>query len=352
MVVSKFWKLGGGRCVPSEGAKSGHAVQGSAGTSELSKPVGASTAVRAARSRRVAEKRCVKTAGVAGRRLRAPGSVAFAGVRVSFTAPTSEGRHYRRVGPKAPVIAAGGLMLASVRLENDCRSLPARGPQMDETIEPMSLNEVIKIAESKPQKGEFYTLSPDMRGSRGHGVVFENDKNFPLPANLRLEQSGSGIKEFKDVPRLRQSHPDQMVNDLDSSFRGYWLVSETLKNVFESLDPEAFSFAKCEFTLYDGSQAAPHYFCEVIREVDALDEDASVVKILTEGYPRGKHYNLAGGASLIFKKDLLREAHVFRTPYNSGLVICDRFFRDALIKHGFGKGRNSRGVWLRDAADY
>ncbi|CAD0322929.1 hypothetical protein NCPPB940_17290 [Xanthomonas hortorum pv. taraxaci] len=56
MVVSKFWKLGGGRCVPSEGAESGHAVQGSAGTSELSKPARASTAVRTAKPRRAAEK--------------------------------------------------------------------------------------------------------------------------------------------------------------------------------------------------------------------------------------------------------------------------------------------------------
>ncbi|MFB9115133.1 imm11 family protein [Xanthomonas arboricola pv. corylina] len=222
---------------------------------------------------------------------------------------------------------------------------------MDETIQRMNMNEATRVTENGPHKGEFYTLSPDMRGSRGHGVVFENKASFPLPTHLSLEQSGSGIKEFSDVPRLRQSQPDQMVNDLDSSFRGYWLVSDPLKELFESIDSEAFSFAKCEFTLYNGSQAAPHYFCEIIREIDALDEEASTVKILTEGYPKGKHYSLAGGASLAFKKEIVGAAHIFRTPYNGGLVICDRLFRDALIEHGFGKGRNSRGVWLSDAAD-
>ncbi|MBB5882943.1 hypothetical protein GGR60_002866 [Xanthomonas arboricola] len=222
---------------------------------------------------------------------------------------------------------------------------------MDETIEPMNMNEAREVAGSRPQRGEFYTLSPDMRGSQGHGVVFENKADFPLPRHLSVEQSSGGIKGFRDIPRLRQAQPDRMVNDLDSSFRGYWLVSDQLKKLFDSIDPEAFSFAKCDFTLYDGSQAAPHYFCEVIREIDALDEQASTVKILTEGYPKGKHYNLAGGASLTFRKEILGSAHVFRTPYNSGLVICDRLFRDALIDHGFGKGRNSRGVWLSDAAD-
>lgn len=228
---------------------------------------------------------------------------------------------------------------------------PPKGGPMDETIQSMNMNEATRVTENGPQKGEFYTLSPDMRGSLGHGVVFENKASFPLPTHLSLEQSGSGIKEFSDVPRLRQSQPDQMVNDLDSSFRGYWLVSDPLKELFESIDSEAFSFAKCEFTLYNGSQAAPHYFCEVIREIDALDEEASTVKILTEGYPKGKHYSLAGGASLVFKKEIVGAAHIFRTPYNGGLVICDRLFRDALIEHGFGKGRNSRGVWLSDAAD-
>ncbi|WP_134954700.1 imm11 family protein, partial [Xanthomonas citri] len=129
-------------------------------------------------------------------------------------------------------------------------------------------------------------------------------------------------------------------------------VSEPLKEVFESVDSKAFAFAKCELTLYDGSQAAPHYFCEVIREIDALDEEASTVKILTEGYPKGKHYSLVGGASLVFRRDMLGPAHVFRTPYNGALVICDRLFRDALIEHGFGKARAPRGVWLCDAADY
>lgn len=215
----------------------------------------------------------------------------------------------------------------------------------------MNMNEVRQVAE-KPRKGEFYRLRPDMRGSQGHGVVFENEKNFPLPSHMSLDESGGGIKEFRDTPRLRQSKRDQMVNDLDSSFRGYWLVSEPLKEVFESIDSKGFSFAKCELTLYDGSQAAPHYFCEVIREIDALDEETSTVKILTEGYPKGKHYSLVGGARLAFKKDMLGSAHVFRTPYNGALVICDRLFRDALIEHGFGKARESRGVWLSDAADY
>ncbi|WAT13703.1 imm11 family protein [Xanthomonas fragariae] len=213
--------------------------------------------------------------------------------------------------------------------------------------------EVQTTTKNIPQKGEFYVLGPDMRGSRGHGVVFENENKFPWPPHMHIGPSSAGIKEFKEVPRLRQSRPNDMPSDLDSDFRGYWLVSEPLKQLFESIDPEGFEFASCDFILNDGSKAPAHYLCDIVRVIDAIDEDASKVKILTEGYSKqGKHYSLAGGASLAFRKTVIDSAHIFRTPYNSRLVICDQILRNALVENGFGKPRNSRGVWLIDAANY
>jgi len=206
--------------------------------------------------------------------------------------------------------------------------------------------------QNKPKKGEFYILMPDMRGGgRGHGVEFENEEDFPWPAHMDIGEESPGLKEFKQVPRLRQSRSRKMPNDLDASFRGYWLVSEPLKCVFESTDPEGFIFVPCDFRLYDGSKAPPHYLCEVVRVVDAIDEDASTVKVLTEGYENGKYYDMTGGASLAFKKSVVGSAHIFWTPYTAK-AFCDRALRDALIGHGFGKAGDSRGVWLIDAADY
>ncbi len=230
-------------------------------------------------------------------------------------------------------------------------SAPMSG-RMDEKIEPMDMNEVEKFAENTPRKGEFYVLTPDMRGNGpGHGIILENKMAIPLPEYMSLDKAAAGLKDLKEVPRLRQVRAASMPNDLDSSFRGYWLVSEALKKIFESIDSVAFSFAKCDFILHGGSQAPPHYLCEVTREIDAIDEQASQVKILTEGYPKGKFYSLAGGAKLAFRKELVGSSHIFRTPYTAD-SFCDRVFRDALVDNGFGKSRNSRGVWLIDAADY
>ena len=206
--------------------------------------------------------------------------------------------------------------------------------------------------DNKPKTGEFYILRPDMRGSRGHGVVFENGKALRPPGQGLIRPPGGGFPALKEMPRLRyHKSKGTLPNDLDASFEGYWLVSEPLKQVFESVDAEAFAFAPVDFILDDGSQGPPHYLCDVVREIDALDEAASTVRVLTEGYSiRGKFYDLTGGAKLAFNKKMIGTAHIFRNPY-AAPVFCDRVMRDALIESGFGKGRNSRGVWLRDAAD-
>lgn len=206
--------------------------------------------------------------------------------------------------------------------------------------------------DNKPKKGEFYILRPDMRGSRGHGVVFENGKALRPPGQGLIRPPGGGFPALKEIPRLRQSRPLDMPNDLDASFEGYWLVSAALKKVFEIMDTDGFAFMPVDFILADGSEGPLHYLCDVIREIDALDEVTSRVKIKYGDYVNGKFYSLAlaEGASLAFKKSVVGSAHVFMTPYTSE-VFCDRVMHDALRENGFGIEPEVRGVWMQDAAD-
>ena len=204
--------------------------------------------------------------------------------------------------------------------------------------------------QNRPKKGEFYILRPDMRGGgRGNGVEFENEDAVPLPAYMSDPSERGGLAALTVAPRLRyDSRIGDMPNDMHSGLKGYWLVSEPLKQVFQSVDPDGFAFVRCSFLLKDGSEAPPHYLCEVVRMLDAIDEAASTVKVLT-GYPNGKYYRVAGGASFAFKREVIGTAHVFRTPYTSN-PFCDRFLRDALINNGFGKSSKTRGMWLLDAS--
>ncbi|WP_017169375.1 imm11 family protein [Xanthomonas phaseoli] len=187
--------------------------------------------------------------------------------------------------------------------------------------------------QNQPMKGEFYILRSDMGGGgRGPGLKLENPDAVPFSIADSLPGEDAGLAALKETPR------------------DYWLVSEPLKQVLEAADPEGFVFALCDFRLEDGTPAAPHYLCEVVRIIDAIDEEASTVKVLTR-YPNGKYYSLVGGAKLAFRKDVVGAAHIFRTPYTAD-AFCDRFLRDTLISHGFGKSPRKRGVRLIDAANY
>lgn len=203
----------------------------------------------------------------------------------------------------------------------------------------------------RPVTGQFYVVSVDSDGPV-HSVEFVNERALLSPPRLILRPVEGGFPPLPEPPRLVVTDPDRMPNDLDASFSGYWLVSEALKVVLEDSDPDGFQFVRCEFMLADGSQGEPHYLCDVVRCLDAIDLSASQVKVLTEGYPNGRYYSLTGGAKLAFNADVIRGAHVFRTPYTGSRVFCDRFLFDALTMRGFGEPQGARGVCLDDAADY
>ncbi|WP_313145468.1 DUF1629 domain-containing protein [Stenotrophomonas sp.] len=204
-----------------------------------------------------------------------------------------------------------------------------------------------------PPKGRFYVLGPDMGASgRGHGVELDNEEEIPWPTYMSEPSEIGGLASLSVVPKLRfDSRVGDMPLDLQGGFNGYWLVSQPLKDVMEKVDAEGFAFAKCAFQLEDGSEGEPHYLCEVTRILDAIDEDASSVKIL-DGYQNGKYYSLSGGGKLSFKATEVADSHVFMDKHSGSRIYCDRVFRDALIEHGFGTVINPRGVWIEDAAGY
>ena len=207
---------------------------------------------------------------------------------------------------------------------------------------------------NSPKRGEFFWLRPDTtRPGRGHGVVFENVKELLTPPRLILRPEGGGFPHLASVPRLvyspKKGDPPE---DLEGGMSGYWLVSERLKLVFEQVDPDGFQFVECDYRAPDGSALSPYYLCEVARVLDAVDEGASTMQVLvSDEYPTGKIYDLTGGASLAFRKDVIGQAHVFHTPFSGSLTFCDRHLRNAVWSAGIGGPEASRGLRFKDAAD-
>lgn len=157
---------------------------------------------------------------------------------------------------------------------------------------------------NQPKKGEFFELLPDgRRGGKGHGVIFENEQALLTPPRLILQPDEGGFPPLRETPLLIYNPMEgALPQDLEGGFSGYWLVSERLRKVMESVDADAFAFADADYRLADGSKGPTVFLCDVVRTLDALDEEASELDIkISDDYEAGKYYSLAGGSRLAFK---------------------------------------------------
>ncbi len=204
------------------------------------------------------------------------------------------------------------------------------------------------------QPGEYYLLKPDItRGGKGLGVEFVNEDRLRTPPRLILRPEGGGFPPLRGTPILQYvpklGHAPE---DMEDGMSGYWLVSDRLKQVFQSVDPNGFEFVECDYRLPDGSEGPRYHLCDVVRTLDALDEGGSRLTVEhSDEFPDGKFYNLLGGASLKFRKDVVGDSHVFILAFSGERVICDRVLHDAVVGAGISSARRSNGVWFTDAAD-
>ncbi|OAX53514.1 DUF1629 domain-containing protein [Xanthomonas graminis] len=203
---------------------------------------------------------------------------------------------------------------------------------------------------NQPKRGAFFQLQPDARrGGKGHGVAFENEKVLRTPPRLILKPKEGGFPPLRETPRLVY-HPSEgmLPQDLEGGFSGYWLVSERLRRVMESVDADAFAFADVDYRLADGSKGPTVFQCDIVRTLDALDEDASQLNIeISDDFEAGKYYDLTGDIGLAFRRDVLGSAHVFRLSFHGG-VFCDRAFKEAVEAAGIVTPSESNGLWFYD----
>ena len=202
-------------------------------------------------------------------------------------------------------------------------------------------------------EGVFFMFGPESESNRGfRGARLENIQQLQTSPRLILRPDAGGFPPLSEVPRVVLDPSEGPApRDLEGGFSGYWLVSERLQRAMSAVDPEAFAFVECEVCLADGSAGPRRFLCDVVREVDALDEEASQLRIkVDDDYVRGKFYSLGGGARLVFKRDVLGAAHVFLTPFNPS-AFCDRTFRRAVQAAGISMDAGVSGISFVDVTD-
>ena len=110
--------------------------------------------------------------------------------------------------------------------------------------------------------------------------------------------------------------------------------------MFESVDPNGFVFAPCTVRVRKGTwDGPPYWLCQVVRVLDALDEGRSRSNIGIDDDRRKltfgrKYHEFFGRRELVFREDLIGDAHIFRMAHDDSCEICDDDLKNACKSAG------------------
>lgn len=123
----------------------------------------------------------------------------------------------------------------------------------------------ILIGENRKMK--YYKLSMDM--NRENDIICHFDDKFTIPQNALI--MGKHFNQWDDKTVIRFSIEEGSVwTDYLANDKGWFLVSEKLKKILESVDTDI-QFLKVTVEEYNGLRLSrKYYFANVLRVVDAL----------------------------------------------------------------------------------
>jgi hypothetical protein len=210
----------------------------------------------------------------------------------------------------------------------------------------MMVNSAAPKSGRKPKARKFYQMDLNLRVRGRAGYRLENESELLQGQRLLGPPTGRrGFPEYLEPPRfLFDERLGHFPRDLELC-HSFWLISDRMKTVLETVDPEGFAFLRCEVRLTDGEPGPASWLCDVLRILDAVDEAASRVKIKFLPQYNAKTYQLAGGANLLFKEDVVGTAHIFRLLHLKPAVFCDQQIKDAC------KAAGLKGVSFKEFKD-
>jgi hypothetical protein len=186
------------------------------------------------------------------------------------------------------------------------------------------------MMQGSPPKRAFYSVAT-ARGSRGAGFrllngpeLFRGGPPIFVPPPRRR-----GFRDYAEAPVFLA---DPRLGRIDRDFEidtGYWFISDRMKSVVEGVDPDAFAFLQCKVQLRDGSEGPARWLCDIVRVLDAVDEENSDVRIGTAD-DGSKYYSFC--KNLRFRDDVVGSSHIFRLAYLQSSLVCDDEIRRACIK--------------------
>ncbi|WP_143279179.1 DUF1629 domain-containing protein [Bradyrhizobium sp. C9] len=177
------------------------------------------------------------------------------------------------------------------------------------------------------KRRKFYLVT-EKPGTRGGGYELLN-KAALFQGHPKALLPPLGQRGFREYPEAPLFLADARLGAIDKDFAeysGYWFISGRMKAALELIDAEAFAFLECRVQLRSGADAPGRWLCDVVRVVDALDEEESAATIGVSDNG-SKVYHIPMSANLLFKESAVGPHHIFRMKYFEAKVVCDEEMR-------------------------
>lgn len=185
---------------------------------------------------------------------------------------------------------------------------------------------------------KFYVLESDPRYSGPPEFEWINDSDCAPPLGRRVgkytgkHEFGVGIASYEETPRLVFRKSIKKLHDIEPMTDPMYF-SDRMKNLLESMDPEAFEWLQVEAVqgrrIEKVPDLAPFWFGDVIRILDCVDEVNSDIE----------HYKIDWGENirrykrinrLKIRSDLPSNYRVFRLHNSFRTIIVDDSVKDAI----------------------
>ncbi|MBR0856768.1 imm11 family protein [Bradyrhizobium liaoningense] len=178
----------------------------------------------------------------------------------------------------------------------------------------------------KRKAPKLYRVGLDFRIHKPPGWQMENFAALGAGPVLMSPRGKRSFPPLSETPRLLIDKSLGRPPVDWELFHDFWLVSDRMKSVLEAVDGEGVAFLRCETRSLRGG-APVYWLCDVVRRLDVINEEESIVKLLDDGTDFRRYDNMAD-SSFVFREEAIGSAHIFRARFLER-VICDQAMKDA-----------------------
>ncbi|MBR1167303.1 imm11 family protein [Bradyrhizobium sp. DASA03005] len=179
----------------------------------------------------------------------------------------------------------------------------------------------------KRKAPKLYRIKLNFRISKPPGWELENFAALGIGRVLRPPRGKRGFPSLSETPRLLIDKSLGRPPVDWEMFHDYWLVSDRMKSVLEAVDREGVAFLKCETRSLKGD-APVYWLCDVVRRLDVIDEEKSIVEVLDDGTDY-RRYNGTAISRYVFREEAIGSAHIFRPRFLEQWILCDQAMKGA-----------------------